>query len=91
MKLPEDLLDLLRQASPCYVATSMAAGRPQLTQARVCLGQPPANVREIDRHNCRQMVLAVIEHQRLATSDSCATFARVLRTATRSKADPAAA
>jgi PPOX class probable F420-dependent enzyme len=35
MKLPEDLLALLRQASPCYLATSMADGSPQLTQTWV--------------------------------------------------------
>ncbi len=32
MKLPEALLDLLHQASTCYVATLMPDGSPQLTQ-----------------------------------------------------------
>ena len=35
MDLPEDLLSLLRQASPCYVATTMPDGSPQLTQTWV--------------------------------------------------------
>jgi len=30
--LTEDVLALLRQASPCYLATSMADGSPQVTQ-----------------------------------------------------------
>jgi PPOX class probable F420-dependent enzyme len=30
--LSEDVLALLRQASPCYLATSMADGSPQVTQ-----------------------------------------------------------
>jgi PPOX class probable F420-dependent enzyme len=33
--LPEDLLALLRQASPCYLATTMPQGSPQLTQTWV--------------------------------------------------------
>ena len=32
MTLTEDVLALLRQASPCYLATSMADGSPQVTQ-----------------------------------------------------------
>ncbi|WP_243788718.1 TIGR03618 family F420-dependent PPOX class oxidoreductase [Saccharopolyspora gloriosae] len=32
MELPEDLLDLLRKPSPCFVATAMPDGAPQLTQ-----------------------------------------------------------
>jgi PPOX class probable F420-dependent enzyme len=35
MDLPDDLLGLLRQPSPCYLATSMADGSPQLTQTWV--------------------------------------------------------
>ena len=35
MKLPEDLLALLRESSTCYLATSMADGSPQLTQTWV--------------------------------------------------------
>ncbi|MCX6046901.1 MAG: PPOX class F420-dependent oxidoreductase [Chloroflexi bacterium] len=35
MKLPEELLVLLRQPSTCYIATSMADGSPQLTQTWV--------------------------------------------------------
>ncbi|MFN8488497.1 MAG: PPOX class F420-dependent oxidoreductase [Caldilineaceae bacterium] len=35
MKLPENLLELLRQPSTCYLATSMADGSPQLTQTWV--------------------------------------------------------
>jgi len=35
MKLPEDLLELLRQPSICYLATIMADGSPQLTQTWV--------------------------------------------------------
>lgn len=35
MKLPRALLDLLRQPSPCYLATSMPDGSPQLTQTWV--------------------------------------------------------
>ena len=35
MKLPEDLLALLRQPSTCYVATLMADGSPQMTQTWV--------------------------------------------------------
>jgi hypothetical protein len=30
--LPDDLLDLLRKPSPCFVATLMPDGSPQLTQ-----------------------------------------------------------
>ncbi len=35
MELPEDLLDLLRKPSPCFVATTMPDGSPQLTQTWV--------------------------------------------------------
>ena len=35
MKLPGDLLDLLRGPSTCYLATLMADGSPQVTQAWV--------------------------------------------------------
>lgn len=35
MPLPEGLLDLLRRPSPCYVATVMPDGSPQLTQTWV--------------------------------------------------------
>lgn len=35
MKLPDDLLALLRQPSACYIATIMADGSPQLTQTWV--------------------------------------------------------
>jgi PPOX class probable F420-dependent enzyme len=33
--LPDDLLDLLRKPSPCFVATIMPDGSPQLTQTWV--------------------------------------------------------
>ena len=33
--LPEDLLDLLRGASPCFISTVMPDGSPQLTQTWV--------------------------------------------------------
>ena len=35
MPLPDGLLDLLRKPSPCFVATLMADGSPQLTQTWV--------------------------------------------------------
>ena len=35
MTLPEGLLDLLSRPSPCYLATSMPDGSPQLTQTWV--------------------------------------------------------
>ena len=35
MPLPDDLLDLLRRPSPCFVATLMPDGSPQLTQTWV--------------------------------------------------------
>jgi PPOX class probable F420-dependent enzyme len=35
VKLPKDLLALLREPSTCYLATSMADGSPQLTQTWV--------------------------------------------------------
>jgi PPOX class probable F420-dependent enzyme len=35
MKLPDDLLALLRQPSICYLATSMPDGSPQVTQTWV--------------------------------------------------------
>lgn len=35
MKLPDDVLDLLRQPSICYIATTMPDGSPQLTQTWV--------------------------------------------------------
>lgn len=35
MDLPRGLLELLRQPSPCYLATSMPDGSPQLTQTWV--------------------------------------------------------
>ena len=35
MTLSEDVLALLRQASPCYLATSMPDGSPQVTQVWV--------------------------------------------------------
>ncbi len=33
--LPDELLDLLRQPSPCFISTSMPDGSPQLTQTWV--------------------------------------------------------
>ena len=35
MNLPDGLLDLLRQPSPCYLSTLMPDGSPQLTQTWV--------------------------------------------------------
>ena len=35
MELPQDLVDLLRRPSTCYIATTMADGSPQLTQTWV--------------------------------------------------------
>jgi PPOX class probable F420-dependent enzyme len=35
MKLPQPLVELLRQASPCYIATLMPDGSPQMTQTWV--------------------------------------------------------
>ncbi|MBA2715404.1 MAG: PPOX class F420-dependent oxidoreductase [Rubrobacteraceae bacterium] len=35
MELPQDLLELLRRPSTCYVATTMPDGSPQLTQTWV--------------------------------------------------------
>lgn len=35
MDLPEDLVDLLRRPSPCFISTSMPDGSPQLTQTWV--------------------------------------------------------
>ncbi|MFD7920912.1 TIGR03618 family F420-dependent PPOX class oxidoreductase [Streptomyces sp. NPDC059740] len=35
MELPDDLLDLLRGPSPCYLSTTMPDGSPQLTQTWV--------------------------------------------------------
>ena len=35
MNLPENLIDLLRERSTCYLATTMADGSPQLTQTWV--------------------------------------------------------
>jgi PPOX class probable F420-dependent enzyme len=35
MKLTDEVLALLRQPSPCYLATTMADGSPQLTQTWV--------------------------------------------------------
>ena len=35
MKLTEDVLELLRQPSTCYIATTMPDGSPQLTQTWV--------------------------------------------------------
>ncbi len=35
MDLPPDLLEMLRQPSPCYVTTIMADGSPQVTQTWV--------------------------------------------------------
>lgn len=35
MDLPQDLIDLLRQPSPCYIATLMPDGSPQMTQTWV--------------------------------------------------------
>ena len=32
MNLPEDLIALLRQPTPCFLATVMPDGSPQLTQ-----------------------------------------------------------
>lgn len=35
MKMPEDLVKLLRRPAPCYLATTMPDGSPQLTQTWV--------------------------------------------------------
>ena len=35
MDLPEELLTLLRRASPCFIATTMPDGSPQMTQTWV--------------------------------------------------------
>lgn len=35
MELPQDLIDLMREPSPCYLATVMPDGSPQMTQTWV--------------------------------------------------------
>jgi PPOX class probable F420-dependent enzyme len=35
MQLPDELLTLLRRASPCFIATTMPDGSPQMTQTWV--------------------------------------------------------
>ncbi len=48
--LPQDLLDLLRKPSPCFVATLMPDGSPQLTQTWVTTDGEHVVVNIVDGH-----------------------------------------
>ena len=48
--LPEGLLDLLRKPSPCFVATLMPNGSPQLTQTWVTTDGENVVINVVDGH-----------------------------------------
>ena len=48
--LPDDLLDLLRKPSPCFVATLMPNGSPQLTQTWVTTDGENIVINIVDGH-----------------------------------------
>src|SRR6185312_11740387 len=48
--LPDDLLDLLRKRSPCFVATLMPDGSPQLTQTWVTTDGEHIVINIVDGH-----------------------------------------
>ena len=48
--LPDDLIDLLRRPSPCFVATLMPDGSPQLTQTWVTTDGKHVVVNIVDGH-----------------------------------------
>ena len=48
--LPQDLIDLLRKPSPCFVATLMPDGSPQLTQTWVTTDGENVVVNVVDGH-----------------------------------------
>jgi PPOX class probable F420-dependent enzyme len=48
--LPEDLLELLRKPSPCFVATLMPDGSPQLTQTWVTTDGEHVVINIVDGH-----------------------------------------
>ena len=48
--LPDDLLDLLRKPSPCFVATVMPDGSPQLTQTWVTTDGEHIVINVVDGH-----------------------------------------
>lgn len=48
--LPDDLIDLLRKPSPCFVATLMPDGAPQLTQTWVTTDGEHVVINIVDGH-----------------------------------------
>jgi len=48
--MPDDLLDLLRKPSPCFVATLMPDGSPQLTQTWVTTDSEHVVINIVDGH-----------------------------------------
>ncbi len=48
--LPQDLIDLLRKPSPCFVATLMPDGSPQLTQTWVTTDGENVVINVVDGH-----------------------------------------
>jgi PPOX class probable F420-dependent enzyme len=50
MPLPDELLRLLREPSPCYIATIMADGSPQLTQVWVDTDGEHVLINSVDTH-----------------------------------------
>jgi PPOX class probable F420-dependent enzyme len=50
MPLPDELLRLLRAPSPCYIATIMADGSPQLTQVWVDTDGEHVLINSVDTH-----------------------------------------
>ena len=50
IKLPEGLLDLLRRPSPCFLATVMPDGSPQLTQTWVHTDGEHILINVVDSH-----------------------------------------
>ena len=48
--LPDDLIDLLRKPSPCFVATLMPDGSPQLTQTWVTTDGEHIVINIVDGH-----------------------------------------
>lgn len=50
MTLPDGLIDLLRRPSPCFLATLMPDGSPQMTQTWVDTDGTHVLVNTVDRH-----------------------------------------
>ncbi len=92
MKLPENLLALLRQPSICYLATTMPDGSPQLTQTWVDTDGEHVLINSVQTHVkvrniARDPRVAVAISARERPSRYCWVRGRVLQVTTDGAAD----